>query len=120
METWARRQALGSGRVLGHAPGCPLDRVHLLARISGGVGPKPLDPGLRTPPYDSGLPRVWRIRKLCVGRSHGWRMSTTAACGIVRGLWVQDVFGLEGWSALLYEMPDFATGLVKPMTNRLG
>lgn len=32
---------------------------------------------------------------------------------------VEDVCGLEGWSALLNEVPDFAAGLVKQMTNRI-
>ena len=33
---------------------------------------------------------------------------------------VEDVCGLEGWSALLIEVPDYATDLDKQMTNRIG
>lgn len=33
---------------------------------------------------------------------------------------VEDVSGLEGWSTLLKEVPDFAADLVDQMTNRLG
>ncbi|KAI3326629.1 hypothetical protein HD806DRAFT_412263 [Xylariaceae sp. AK1471] len=33
---------------------------------------------------------------------------------------VEDVCGLEGWSALLHDMPDFVTDLVNQLTSRFG
>lgn len=51
---------------------------------------------------------------------------TTAGCQLERlvaefaACVVEDVCGLEGWSALLNEVPDFAADLIKQMTVRMG